>query len=144
MNLERLIIDIRPIIEDLGYRFEELHYTKTKQGNVLQVIIDHMEGIDIEDCVTCSEAVSLYLDETDPIQEDYQLEVTSPGAERPLKNEVDYQRFIGHYVLVKTEEQEFLGTLDSFDEFVLKIKTRNKLVAINRYEIKLIRLAIKF
>ena len=144
MNLEKIKTDIEAIVKDKGYLFEDVSMIKNQFGNVLQVMIDHEDGIDIEACVLCSEAIGLYLDSEDPIAEDYQLEVTSPGAERVLKNDKDYQRFLGYYVLARTEEQEYLGTLDSFDEFVVRLKIRNKLIQINRYELTLIRLAIKF
>ncbi|MDP2426428.1 MAG: ribosome maturation factor RimP [Candidatus Izemoplasmatales bacterium] len=144
MNLELLKQAIAPIVEEQGYLMHDLTYQLVNKDHVLQVTIDHLDGIDIEDCVKVSEAVSLYLDSADPIQEDYQLEVTSPGAERVLKTNADFDRFKGCYVLVKTAEQEHLGLLDGYNEDVIKVKNKNKTVEINRIDISLVRLAIKF
>ncbi len=97
------------------------------------MFIDKEGGIDIEECAFVSEQLSEQLDqcEPDPIPQAYFLEVSSPGAERPLKKEADYQRAVGEYIHVSLYqpidgEKQFEGFLQSFDENQLVIKTRIK------------------
>jgi ribosome maturation factor RimP len=145
MNIEALKAAIRPIVEDQGYELYDLHWTKVRKEQVLQVIIDKSEGmIDIEDCVKVSEAVSLYLDDADPTSEDYSLEVTSPGAERELRTPAEIERFKGHYVLVKTVTTEHFGTLVGLVDGAVQLNVKNKIVTIHMIDVRLIRLAIHF
>ncbi|WP_347079100.1 ribosome maturation factor RimP, partial [Escherichia coli] len=86
----------------------------------LRVFIDSETGVDIEDCGTVSEKLSEKMDEVDPITHNYFLEVSSPGAERPLKKDRDFERSIGKHVYIKTYEpiegaKEFEGELVAFD-----------------------------
>jgi ribosome maturation factor RimP len=145
MNLIAIKAGILPIVQELGYDLYDLKYLKVRQDGILQVTIDKPEGdIDIEDCVKVSEAVSLYLDDTDPIAEDYQLEVTSPGAERELRNPTEVERFKGHYVFVKTHETEHFGILGGLQNNIITLTIKNKPIGINYIDVVLIRLAIKF
>ena len=94
------------------------------------------------------------MDEEDPIKENYFLEVSSPGAERPLKKEADFISAIGKYVFIKTYEQingakEFEGTLLSYSAeegalIEVRIKTRRVKIQIEKEKIALARLAIDF
>ncbi len=145
MNLIAIKAGILPIVQELGYDLYDLKYLKVRQDGILQVTIDKPEGdIDIEDCVKVSEAVSLYLDDADPIAENYQLEVTSPGAERELRNPAEIDRFKGHYVFVKTHETEHFGNLAGLQNNIITLTIKNKPVEINYIDVVLIRLAIKF
>jgi ribosome maturation factor RimP len=120
----------------------------------LRVYIDTPEGnIDIDQCAQVSEKLSEELDRTDPIPENYFLEVSSPGAERPLKKEEDFQKAIGQYVFIKTYEpidgmKEFEGYLLTYGpeaaEVEIRIKTRKVTVVIDKEKIALARLAIDF
>jgi len=93
------------------------------------------------------------LDEKDPITQNYYLEVSSPGAERPLKKDADFEKAIGKYIYVKTykpikDMKEFQGYLTSYEEHTLvmevRIKTRKITVTIEQEKIALARLAIDF
>ncbi len=66
--------------------------------------IDKDAGVDIEECGIVSERLGEKIDELDPIQHNYFLEVSSPGAERPLKKEKDFEKAVGKQVYVKTYE----------------------------------------
>ena len=66
------------------------------------MFIDHPEGIGLDDCEKVSKSLSAALDEKDPIPHNYVLEVSSPGLDRPLKSEKDFERFKGHWIKVKT------------------------------------------
>lgn len=143
---------VTPILEDLQLELVEVEYVK--EGSwFLRVYIDKETGVDIEDCGTVSEKLSEKLDEVDPIPQNYFLEVSSPGAERPLKKDKDFQQAIGKNVYIKTyepilNEKEFEGTLMAFDgqevTLEVKIKTRKKTVVIPYDKVAKARLAISF
>ncbi|MFB5281480.1 MULTISPECIES: ribosome maturation factor RimP [Peribacillus] len=143
---------VTPILEDLQLELVEVEYVK--EGSwFLRVYIDKETGVDIEDCGTVSEKLSEKLDEVDPIPQNYFLEVSSPGAERPLKKDKDFQKAIGKNVYIKTyepilNEKEFEGTLTAFDgqevTLEIKIKTRKKTVVIPYDKVAKARLAISF
>ena len=94
-----------PLLQALGLELVEVEYKKEGPNWFLRVYIDGMEKpVDLDDCAKASEQLSLALDEEDPIPGNYYLEVSSPGAERPLKKESDYQKAIGKTVYVSTYE----------------------------------------
>ena len=96
---------VTPILQELTLELVEIEYLKEGQDWFLRVYIDTPSGrIDIEQCAQVSEKLSEKLDEEDPINENYFLEVSSPGAERPLKKEKDFEKAVGKYVYIKTYE----------------------------------------
>jgi ribosome maturation factor RimP len=144
---------VTPILEELQLELVEVEYVKEGKDWFLRVYIDKETGVDIEDCGNASEKLSEKLDEIDPISQNYFLEVSSPGAERPLKKDKDFQNAIGKNVYIKTyepilDEKEFEGTLMEFDgqevTIEIKIKTRKKIVVIPYDKIAKARLAISF
>ena len=146
---------VTPILEAENFELVEVEFVKEGKNWFLRVFIDKEEGIDIEECAFVSERLSEKLDtiEPDPIPQAYFLEVSSPGAERPLKKETDYKKAIGNYIHVSLYqgvdgEKQYEGFLQSFDteELVLKvrIKTREKEITFDRKNIALARLAIQF
>lgn len=142
-----------PILEELNLELVEVEYVKEGRNWFLRVYIDKEDGVDIEECGLVSERLSEQLDEKDPISNNYFLEVSSPGAERPLKKERDFERAIGKNVHIKTyepidNEKEFEGILKEFNgETVIiemKIKTRKKELTIPYEKIAKARLAVSF
>ena len=92
---------IKGIIEDLGYDIIEVDYSKRFGGMHLTVYIDKPEGISLDDCEKVHRAIDGPLDELDPTAgAGYTLNVSSPGLDRPLKNEKDYVRNKGKEVEV--------------------------------------------
>jgi ribosome maturation factor RimP len=142
-----------PILEELQLELVEVEYVKEGKSWFLRVYIDKETGVDIEDCGNVSEKLSEKLDEVDPIPQNYFLEVSSPGAERPLKKEKDFLNAIGKNVYIKTyepilDEKEFEGILTSFDgkevTLEVRIKTRKKTIVIPFEKVAKARLAITF
>ncbi|MCU9593055.1 ribosome maturation factor RimP [Caldibacillus thermolactis] len=142
-----------PIVNELGLEIVDIEYVKEGQNWFLRLYIDKDDGVDIEECGIVSERLSEKLDEIDPIPHNYYLEVSSPGAERPLKKTSDFTKAIGKNVHVKTYEpidgeKIFEGILKEFDGDTvvveIKIKTRKKIVSIPYDKIALARLAISF
>lgn len=149
--IERVETIVTPVVESLGFSLVDVEYVKEGPDYYLRIAIDKPGGIDIADCALASEKISEEMDKEDPIPDAYFMDVSSPGAERPLKKEQDYQDAIGHHVYVKLYEpiegdKEWIGTLDEFtDEFITisaKIKTRKKIIEIDRKRIAKIRRAV--
>jgi ribosome maturation factor RimP len=142
-----------PILEELQLELVEVEYVKEGKSWFLRVYIDKETGVDIDDCGNVSEKLSEKLDEVDPIPQNYFLEVSSPGAERPLKKEKDFLNAIGKNVYIKTyepilDEKEFEGILTNFDgeevTIEVRIKTRKKTIVIPFEKVAKARLAITF
>ncbi|QOR68593.1 ribosome maturation factor RimP [Cytobacillus suaedae] len=149
-TVEDLVI---PILEELGLELVDIEYVKEGKNWFLRVFIDSPKGIDIEECGVVSERLSEKLDKIDPIPYNYFLEVSSPGAERPLKKEKDFHNSLGKQVHVKTYEpidgeKIFEGELTSFDGNVVTItvtiKTRRKAIEIPYEKVASARLAVTF
>jgi len=108
---------LEPVIEKQGY--EVVRIMTIGQANpTLQIMIDKTDGteITVEDCAKVSRALSDVLDEKDPIKDKYNLEVSSPGLDRPLTKLAHFARFAGYEVKVECDEaiegrKRFKGTL---------------------------------
>lgn len=144
---------VTPILDEIGLELVDVEFVKEGRDYFLRVYIDKETGVDIEDCGNVSEKLSEKLDEIDPIPQNYFLEVSSPGAERPLKKDKDFEKAIGKNVFLKTYEpidgqKSFEGILTQFDgETVtveMKIKTRKKSIVIPFEKVANARLAISF
>ena len=79
---------ITPVAEELGYFIWDVEFVKEGGRRILRITIDSEEGITIDDCEKLHRAIDPVLDEADPIEEAYYLEVSSPGIERDLKNDM--------------------------------------------------------
>lgn len=144
---------VTPITEDLNLELVDIEYVKEGKNWFLRIYIDKETGVDIEECGIVSERLSEQLDEKDPIPYNYFLEVSSPGAERPLKKTKHFERAIGKRVHVKTYEaidgeKAFEGTLLAYDQASLTVeymvKTRKKQVEIPMEKVAKARLAVSF
>lgn len=151
---EQIETIVTPITEELNLELVDVEFVKEGRSWFLRVFVDNPEApIDIDQCALVSEKLSEILDQLDPIEQNYFLEVSSPGAERPLKKEKDFVKAIGKFIYIKTYEpildaKEFEGYLKSYSdeevEIEIKIKTRRKTIVIARNKIAVIRLAIDF
>lgn len=104
VNIENTVEEIcRPITDGLDIELIDVEYKKEGKDFVLRVIIDKPEGITIEDCEEVSRILSDRLDQVDPIENSYSLEVQSPG-ERSLRRESEYDYFKDRDVEVKLYE----------------------------------------
>lgn len=144
---------VTPILEDMQLELVDIEYVKEGKNWFLRLFIDKDTGVDIEECGIVSERLSEHLDEIDPIPHNYFLEVSSPGAERPLKKEADFIKSVGKHVHVKTYEpldgeKTFEGKLTSFNEGTLtievKIKTKIKTIEVPLEKVAKARLAVVF
>lgn len=147
---ERLI---QPILDEMNLELVDVEYKKEGKDWFLRVFIDKPGGIDIEECGIVNEKLSEKLDEEDPIDIAYFLDVSSPGAERPLKTQQDFEKFVGEHVYMKlyepiSGEKEFEGTLISFENEIavveIRIKTRKKQLEVPYNKIAKANLAVTF
>jgi ribosome maturation factor RimP len=97
---EHLVTLIEPIVEGLGYACWGIEYHPHPKHGLLRIYIDSPNGILVDDCSKVSHQISGALDVEDPISDNYQLEVSSPGADRPFFNVHQLEQFIGSTVLV--------------------------------------------
>lgn len=98
---EKVSLIAEPLAEELGFFLWDVEYVKEGGRKVLRITIDSEEGITIDDCEKMHRALDPLLDEADPIEEAYYLEVSSPGIERELKNDMHIDACEGWDVEVK-------------------------------------------
>ena len=97
----QLIEMLSPVVESMDFTFWGLEYIAQGKHTVLRIYIDHADGINIDQCAAVSRQISSVLDVEDPISQDYTLEVSSPGMDRPLFTLEQFQQYANHVVDVK-------------------------------------------
>ncbi len=140
-----------PIIDEENLELVDIEYKKEGSNWFLRVFIDKESGVDLEDCGKVSEKLSKKLDELDPIPNAYFLEVSSPGAERPLKKEKDFLKAVGKHVHITTyepihKEKVFEGKLLVYEpnNNLLVVEQKGKELELPLDKIANARLAIVF
>lgn len=113
---------LEPVVESLGYELVRV-LTIGMKNPTLQVMIDRKDGkeITVDDCAKVSRALSEVLDEKDPIENQYSLEVSSPGIDRPLTKPAHFERFAGYEAKIETSEEiegrkRFKGKITALDK----------------------------
>jgi len=152
MNLEK----IKPLIEEklnsIGYELYSMTFSYRDGDMVLSIMVDRREPISLDDIVKVTDVISPYLDEIDDSNDPYMLEISSLGAEKPLKTE-SLSSYINSYVEVRLVnpvlgENIYEGTIKEVNEdditLQIRIKSRTKEINIAKSNISKIRLAIKF
>ena len=129
---------VTPILDDLGFELVDLVFQRESRGWVLRFFLDKEGGITLDDCADASREISALLDVEDVIGTAYNLEVSSPGLDRPLKKMQDFERFSGQQIKLKTalaidpdqrgrKRKTFVGILDGLADgrvlMTLKEKT---------------------
>lgn len=138
---------ISPTVLDLGYVVWDVEYAKEGADFHLTVTIDNNDGITIEDCERVHRAIDPILDEADPIESAYHLNVSSPGIERELRTDFHIESCIGDTVEMKLfapvdASRVHTGTLVSYENGILTVDTGEKQVSVERSAIS--RLQTKF
>jgi ribosome maturation factor RimP len=137
-----------PVVESLGYELIDLTFDKRGKDWCLTLFIDSDSGISLDDCETVSRRISDLLDEKDPIEQSYFLEVSSPGIDRPLKKEKHFlanidKKIAIHLFAPLEGKKDFEGILKSYSPelLVLELKTgeiikleNNKIAKANRLD----------
>ncbi len=121
-NIAGVVRDlIQPVADDLGYMLWDVEYVKEGADMILRITIDKDEGIDIEDCERMSRAIDPIIDEADPIEVSYKMEVSSPGIERVLSRPEHFEKCIGEKIEVKlyapiNGTKQLIGVLKAADD----------------------------
>ena len=139
----------RPIVERAGCTLWDVEYVKEAGEWFLRVYIDREGGVDIDCCEAVSRPLSDALDDADPIQGSYTFEVSSAGAERPLKRPSDFARFMGSPVTVKLYKakdgrKEFAGVLAGYDNGDVTVTVGERELTFPKAEVALCRLRVEF
>ena len=146
-EIEQMVL---PITEANDLELVDVEYVKEGGEFFLRVYIDKEGGVSLNECELVTRALNPILDEKDPIKDNYYLEVSSPGLDRPLKKDKDFVKYQGRDVEIKLykpingsklHEGELVGLTE---EKNIKIIIDNKEVEFNKKDVALIRLAIKF
>ena len=160
-NTEAKVLPIlEPIIAEKGLELVDLEFVKAESGDneltvvfvnwYLRVYIDKDGGVNIDDCEAVSRALEVKLDEKDPIEQAYILEVSSPGIDRPLKKDADFVKYQGEIIDVKLYKaqdgsKQYQGKLLGLENGVLSIEEENgNVVKFEQKDIASVRLAVIF
>lgn len=139
----------KPIAEKKGLELVDTEFVKEGNQWYLRVFIDKKGGVTLNDCQAVSEELEPILDERDPTEHSYILEVSSPGIDRPLKSERDFLRHIGDKIEVKTfapvnGEKIWVGELMDYKDGELVLLTETGEMKIPQKAIALARLHLEF
>jgi len=142
---DRLVALIEPALLALGYELVLLEYSPGIKTASLRLFIDAESGVDLGDCEKVSREVAALLDVEDPIEKAYQLEVSSPGLDRPLTKPEHYLRFTGEKIRVQTlvpinGRKKFVGPVIGLEQRTLLLKQDAETVRIPLADIEKARL----
>lgn len=140
-----------PVVEEAGCELWDVEYVREAGSWFLRIYIDKEGGVDILDCEKVSRALSDLLDEADPIEGSYTLEVGSAGAERALKRPGDFAQFMGSPVLVKLYRamegrKEIPGVLTAYDpeSGAVTVEAGGAARTFEKKDVALVRLRVEF
>ncbi len=117
----------QPLAEELGLLLWDVRFQKEGANWYLRIIIDKEDGIGIDDCVAMNDALDAPLDEADPIEQSYNLQVCSAGIERELVRDFHFEMYMGADIMVKLPKADESGmklrkgTLKGYDNGVLTV-----------------------
>jgi ribosome maturation factor RimP len=129
-TVQRVEEIIKPFADELGLDIWDVTFKKEGSQWYLRVFIDKEGGINIDDCVDLTHAVSEPLDKADPIPQNYMLEISSPGVERELTKDAHFQKYIGAPVMLRTIRpvdgvRDFKGELLSFEDKQISVRLQD-------------------
>ncbi len=139
----------KPITDRYNFELVEVEYKKEGSDWYLRLYIDKEGGITIQDCQSVSEEMSSLLDEADPIEQSYIFEVSSPGLERPLKTDRDYEKNNGKLIEIRlftplNGKKVYEGILRGHTAEAVEIEMDGKPVQLGKDAIALIKPVIEF
>lgn len=121
----------KPYADELGLEIWDVKFLKEGSNHILRVFIDKDEGVTLDDCETMSRAIDGPLDEVDPIEVSYCLEVCSPGIDRELTKDEHFEKFEGSGIkirLIRPNEEGnkvIAGVLAGFDKESINVRIEN-------------------
>ena len=140
---------IKPVVTGLGYELVGMEFAAGKGNGLLRIYIDNANGIDLDDCQTVSYQISGLLDVEDPVPGQYNLEVSSPGLDRPLFEKVHFDRFAGSLVRLRTQvphngRKKFQGILHGMEGELVVIEQDGETVKLPFTEVEQAKLVPEF
>lgn len=150
-NTEKKVLPLlEPIVEEKGLELVDVEFVKEGANWYLRIYIDKDGGVSIDDCEGVSRTLEAKLDETDPIEQAYILEVSSPGIDRPLKKDADFVKFQGEIIDVKLYKavdgkKQYQGKLLGLEDGVISLEEEDGTVrTFTQKESADVRLAVIF
>ena len=140
----------RETVEPMGYELVGIEYQqRPKSGALLRIYIDHGDGIQLEDCEAVSRQFGAVLDVEDPITGEYDLEVSSPGLDRPLFEKAHFERFIGREAKIRLQRaiegrRRFKGYIRAVEGDDLSIEVDGEQIRVPFAELDSARLVPEF
>ena len=138
---DKLTDMLRPAVEETGKELLGIEFVSAGKHSVLRIYIEHENGVDVDDCAEVSRQVSAILDVEDPINTEYNLEVSSPGLDRPLFKKEHYQAVIGKIVNIKISvplngRRKFKGPLVAIEnnDLIVNVDGEDYQLEINNIE----------
>lgn len=136
-------------VEALGFELVDVSFKKEGGVHVLTIFIDKEGGVTMDDCVLTNNAVEPIIDAADPVPMSYTLSVSSPGIDRPIVSERDFERNMGKEVVVKLykardKKKEFIGVLQARTDTGFTLLHDGGQVGFERRDVALIKPHIKF
>lgn len=132
---------LEPALEGMGYELVEVEYLCERGRWLLRLYIDQEKGITLDDCAAVSREIGDVLDSRDLIPHGYVLEVSSPGLNRPLRKEKDFEKRIGRKMRVRMAapvqgRRNFVGTLTDFRDRILFLEVDRQTFALPWSEVE--------
>lgn len=136
-----------PIADSFGCSIYDVEYVKEGQNYFLRIFIDKEGGVSTDDCEKVSRAVDPVLDELDPIENAYYLEISSPGLDRKLSRKEHFESALGKSIDIKLfspidGSKEITGILKSFDGKVISVETDSGIIEIEKQKASVVRLTV--
>jgi ribosome maturation factor RimP len=153
VDTEKLNQIVEPVVAGGGYELVDLEWKREASGWVLRVFIDGPGGVTIDDCTRVSHTLSATLDVSDQIPGAYNLEVSSPGLDRPLKKETDFRRALGQKAKIRTKHpvgsfekgrRNFSGRLLAVENGTVKIDVGDQVCEVPIAEVEKAHVVFEF
>jgi ribosome maturation factor RimP len=130
-NVTHLWDLFEPVVNGMGYELVEIEYLPNPKHGVVRLFIDKDSGIQVEDCTAVSKQISAVIDVEDPIPGHFNLEVSSPGMDRPLRRADDFKNYRGEVVKIKTSmafegQRNFKGRLKGLEDDLVVVECDDK------------------
>ncbi len=116
---------LEPVVTSMDYEFVGLEFISQGRHSILRIFIDSENGVGVDDCANVSRQLSAVLDVEDPISNEYSLEISSPGLNRPLFKLSQYEQFIGEQVKFKTIRPQLENGQRKFKGIITAVNNNN-------------------
>ncbi len=130
MIVEKVRIFLEDLLPTFGLELFDIQFRMEGHGWVLRVFVDSENGVTLDDCSNVSRELGLYLDVEDVIDHAYNLEISSPGLERPLRSYADFERYLGRKAKLKFHdalegEKIHVGIIEKIEDGVIFLRNED-------------------